>query len=124
MLKRTPYVAKKKPEIVYTQFTRVPVEIRPDGAEKVIAGRTFLFDLRPESVAVFSTEPLDRGTEIALVIEHPRKLFVKGEVMFCTLSPWNPRVITDEAYRYRVFIQFRFESQSEALAVQHFCRSI
>lgn len=114
----------KKKEIPYTQFTRVPVEVKPEGTENILAGRAFLVDLRPDSFSVFCEEALEKGDKLALVLEHPKKLFARGEVVWCTLTPWNPRILTEKRFKYRIYIRLLFDTPEEQIEVRQFCQSV
>ena len=114
----------KKTEIPYTRFTRVPIDVKVLETEEIIPGRAFLFDMRPDSLAVFSAEHLEKGAKIAVVLEYPRKLYVKAEVVWCTLTPWNPKILSEVNFRYRSYLKLMFETTDEAIAVQRFCNSL
>lgn len=110
--------------IAYTRFTRVPVEIKIEETGELFEGRAFLFDLRSTSFSLFSMHAIERGAKISLVLEHPRKIFIRAEVVWCTLAPWNPKILSEKVVPYRVYVNFHFDSPEERAAVQSFCDSI
>ncbi len=125
LLKANPETAQpKKTEIPYSRFTRVPVEVKNEISGLVSPGRAFLFDFRPTSLAFFTTDAVERGSKLSIVLEHPQKVFVRGEVVWCTLTPWNPKIIREENFIYRVYAKFYFESAEEVTAIKNFCQSL
>lgn len=105
-------------------FARVSAEIQLDSTKEVAESRVFLNDLSPTGVGCFVIEPIDKGEKVSLVIEQPKHLFVKGEIMWCTPYTLDTKIISSEQFRYRVGIRFEFESTEEAAAVKAFCEEL
>ena len=78
-------------------------------------------DIGPNGLLLFSTQELYAGQKVAITIEKPRRFYVQGEVMACKRLSMVQSVISEHHYDFRVAIQFRFQSQTEALIVRNYC---
>lgn len=84
----------------------------------------FLGDLSVEGVNLFLSEPVARGGDVFVVIEQPKHLFIRGKVLWSTLSQLNLRVLSAESYRYRARVCFVYASREERQLVQNYFKSI
>lgn len=105
-------------------FHRVSAEIKLEESEEVTASRVFLNDLSPAGVGCFVPMAIDKGQKVSMVIEQPKHLFVKGEVMWCTPYTLNTKVLSPEQFSYRIGIRFSFESDAEREAVATYCNDL
>jgi hypothetical protein len=82
--------------------------------------RVILNDLSPQAVELFSSQPFHPGQDVALMLKAPSILYLRGKILYCQEHDSNGHVISDQAFTYRVGIQFVFEAQTEAQAVQKY----
>ncbi|MBI3555788.1 MAG: PilZ domain-containing protein [Deltaproteobacteria bacterium] len=104
------------------QRTSAQIQIRETG--DVIAGRVFLSDITPDGVGVFLAAPLQKGEEVFLVLEHPKHLFLRAEVVWCNLYRRDTRIISAENFQYRAGIKFQFDTESDQLLVNRYFEEI
>lgn len=103
-------------------FLRVSAEIMIESSKAVADSRVFLNDLSPTGVGVFTNLAIEKGEAVSLVIEQPRHLFVKGQIMWCAPYTLNTKVLTSqEQFRYRIGIKFVFNDDEERNALKKYC---
>ncbi|MEW6058145.1 MAG: PilZ domain-containing protein [Bdellovibrionota bacterium] len=105
-------------------FQRVSAEILVESTKAVLEGRVFLNDLSPNGVGCFVNTSIDKGEKISLVIEQPKHLYLKGEVMWCTPYTTETKILRQEQFQYRIGIKFHFDSPEEAQAVHAYCQEL
>ncbi len=87
----------------------------------IIPARVVLNDMQPTEMALFATEPFEEGSVINLTIEEPRRFFITGRVVSCFSNEANTRILTQQAYHYRIRLRFLFNSMEEVVAVKEYC---
>jgi hypothetical protein len=92
--------------------------------EAPFSARVMLNDFTAESVQIYVTRPMLQGEEFSLTLQHPRRFFVKGKVLWCRESEASGRVITAVKYTHRICLRFVFETPEEASEVQKFADEI
>lgn len=102
-------------------FARVSAEIMITATKQIVDSRVFLNDLSPTGVGCFTNTHVDKGENISLVIEQPRHLFVKGQVLWCTPYTMSTKILSQETFKYRVGIKFIFADEEEKAALRKFC---
>lgn len=105
-------------------FSRVSAEIQIESTKQVLDSRVFLTDLTPSGVGCFVDKALDKGTVVAIVIEQPKHLFVKGEVIWCSPYTLETKIIATEQFRYRVGIKFLFDDAEDQEALKQYCEDL
>jgi hypothetical protein len=115
---------KKKQDSLKVPLVRVPAEIQIDSTKQVIKSRVFLYDLTPEGVGCFINQAIDKGEKITLVVAHPKALYIKGEIVRCTLFRQSIKILSDDEYQFRLGIKFIYDSPEEKEAIQQFCNSL
>lgn len=110
---------------------RVSAEIRcieadsPDGEPAPdAAARILLNDLSSKGVGIFCTHPLIAGQEVAISINLPAKLYLRGVVVHCQEREVKTHIISNPTYGFRIGIEFIFESAAEQAAVSKYCAAI
>lgn len=111
---------KKKPRKEVPRFYRVPVTVRRERGGVVTLGRMMLSDLSVHGVGIFLPEPIAKDERVTIVIEHPHAIYVKGNVVWCTLYNMNSRVLSVESLGYRAYVKFHFDSHEEREALRNF----
>lgn len=86
--------------------------------------RLILNDLGPQSVTLFAMSSLELGHEVALTIEYPRPLHVRGKVTYCALFDVVSRVHNPNRYSYRMQIEFEFLNDGEMIAVREYVEEL
>ncbi len=104
------------------QRTSAQIQIRETG--DVITGRVFLSDLTPDGVGIFLTAPLQKGEEVFLVLEYPKHLFIRAEVVWCNLYRRSTPIISAENFQYRAGIKFQFDTETDQLLVSRYFEEI
>jgi hypothetical protein len=64
------------------------------------------------------------GQEVAITLDKPRRIYVRGRIVWCQEYDANSHVLTQQAYSYRMGVQFVFETHEESTAIQEFCEEI
>ena len=105
-------------------FQRVSAEIRIDSTQEVIEGRVFLNDLSPEGVGCFINVALDKGEQVSLVIEQPKHIYIKGEIIWCSPYARDTKILTQSQFNFRAGIQFKFDDEEEKAAVRKYCEEL
>lgn len=103
---------------------RVSAQLQTQGTGEVISGRVFLNDLNSNEVTLFLAEPILRETDVFVVIEQPKHLFIRGKVVWCTLFQLSMKVLSVESYKYRARVRFNYETAEERTMVEEYFRSL
>ena len=107
---------------------RVSAEIRiaPRLGERaeVFTARLILNDFSPKGVGFFTRSPVGVGSDLALTLEHPKRIYLKAHVVWCQEVESTHAVISDQHHRYRVGVKFLFQSEEEEKAIQEFCDEV
>ncbi|MBI3544153.1 MAG: PilZ domain-containing protein [Deltaproteobacteria bacterium] len=105
-------------------FLRVSAEIMVESTKTIAESRVFLNDMSPTGVGCFTNVAIDKGETVSLVIEQPKHLFVKGEIMWCSPYTLSTKILTQAEFKYRVGIKFCFDSDEEKAALKKFCEDL
>ena len=105
-------------------FHRVSAEILIDSTKEVADSRVFLNDLSPTGVGCFVNVAIEKGEAVSIVIEQPKHLYVKGQVMWCAPYTMSTKVLSAEQFKYRVGIKFSFDSEDEKSALKKYCEEL
>ena len=104
---------------------RVRAEIKPRGSSvnqqlPITDGRVILNDISAQGMGLFSTQPQLVGQEVSITLEEPRRIFLRGRIIWCQEHDTETHVISQNAYSYRVGIKFLFESKEEEELIKQF----
>ncbi len=105
-------------------FQRVTAEIQIQSSKEVIASRVLLSDLNPKGVGLFVHNPIEKGEKIALVIEQPKHLYVRGEVIWCAPYSLDTKVLMQESFPFRIGIKFIYDSPAEKQTMETYCAEL
>jgi Tfp pilus assembly protein PilZ len=83
--------------------------------------RVILNDFNYTGLGLFTENSFLAGQEVALTLEEPVRFFVRGRVVWCQEYETSAHVVCQTTYRYRVGIEFIFDSPEEQAAVQAYC---
>ena len=84
----------------------------------IVSARVILNDFGSTGVGLFAAEPILVGSEVSLTIEHPKRFYCRGRVVWCQEQITEGHVLSKTPYTYRMGIQFVFESAEEEHAVR------
>ena len=115
---------KRRRPRVTIPFKRLPGELQIEHSRQVVRCRVLLTDISPSGVGIFIENAVDIGSRVTLVLEQPKHLFLKGEIMWCSLFNLHPHVITAEHFKYRAGMHFTFDSPTAEREFQEFCATI
>ena len=93
-------------------------------AAVLVDARLLLNDLSPKGMGVFSAQAMDAGQEIAITLQDPSRIYLRGKVIHCQEFDANSHVLSAKSFSYRIGIQFLFETADEQAAVKKFCEQI
>jgi hypothetical protein len=105
-------------------FARVKAEIQLESSHKVAESRVFLTDMSPSGLGCFVNFQIDKGEKVSVVIEQPKHLFVKGEVIWCSPYTLDTKIISSEFFRFRIGVRFTFDTPEEEQALKQFCEDL
>lgn len=105
----------------------VPVTLRYaqlNAEPLLISGFLSLIDFSPEGMHVFLDCQVYCGNEASITLEQPRQFYVKSRVVACVNYLVDTKVLCEAPLRYRVTLQFKFESDAEREEVRAFCEFV
>ena len=114
----------RKVERTKVPFKRVSAKIQADDTQEVAECRIFLNDLKKKGVGCFANVSFDKGLKISMVIEHPRALYLRGEIIWCSPYSSGANIISAEQFKYRVGIKFNFSAPDEEEAIKKFLEEL
>ena len=104
---------------------RVSAELKvltlPSAAPMVTDARVLLNDFSPKGLGLFCGRPLGVGQEVAITLESPRRIYVRGRIVWCQEYDCESHVLSQRSYSYRIGVQFTFETVEEQKAIKAFC---
>jgi len=104
-------------------YAQIKVETQAEPA-KVLDARILLNDITPQGLGLFSMEPILVGQNIAITLDHPSRIYLKGRVVHCQEFAVNSHIMSKDPFLYRVGIHFQFVSKEEEDAVAKFCEGL
>jgi hypothetical protein len=114
----------KRDQIPYQRFQRHNAEVRIKQGDVVCDGRVFLHDLTPDGVGLFVELAFERNQELELVVHGPRKLYLKGKVVWREDSHMTSRVIRARSYPYRIGVKLDFDNKEDREVVRLYCEEL
>ncbi len=107
---------------------RVSAEIRvtPRLGERAetFTARLVLNDFSPKGVGFFTRSPVEVGSNLAITLEHPKRIYIKAHVVWCQEVESTNAVISDQNHRYRVGVKFLFQNEEEEKTIHEFSDEI
>ncbi|MCM2277219.1 MAG: PilZ domain-containing protein [Oligoflexia bacterium] len=114
---------------------RRPLHIKRVGAELKVLGqgprqgavaeaRVILNDISHGGMGVFSSVPIVVGQEIAITLQEPRRVYLRGRVVWCQEYDTESPIISKNPFSYRMGVVFQFRDRQEEQAVKAFCEEI
>lgn len=91
---------------------------------QVTIARVILNDLTPKGMGLFCASPLLVGQEVAITLEEPKRIYLRGRIVWCQEYDADSHVLSQQSYSYRMGIQFIFESPEEQVAIRRFCEQL
>ena len=126
---KKPAAAKKKKAYPF-HLKRAQGQLRNNvsaisgGKALVSEARIMLNDFTEKGVDLFTTIKFPFKEEVSLTMESPARFFQKGEIVRCEMAIPSSKIVSDTAYKYRVTIKFKFDSQEQQKTVQNFIAEI
>ncbi|MBY0471587.1 hypothetical protein K2X30_10510 [bacterium] len=114
----------KKSLHVHRTRAQIKVTEKNGTSTQFLPARVILNDLRPESLRLFTSVPVQQGQLITLTIEHPRNFYVQARVVWCKNMPTGTPILTEMPYLYRLQLEFVFKTHSEKNSVKNYCEEI
>lgn len=106
------HIKKVKAEIRLIQTSEQPTQ--------ATEARVVLNDLNPLGMGIFSSEPLLVGQEIAITLTDPKRVYLRGRIVWCQEFDIDSHVISQNNFHYRAGIKFTFTSKEEEDAVRQY----
>jgi hypothetical protein len=107
---------------------RVRAEVRINATQsapqKIAEARVLLNDVSPTGMGIFSTIPFLVGQEVAITLEDPKRVFLRGRVTWCQEYDVDSHILSANSFSYRMGIKFVFQSKVEEEAVRLFCEEL
>jgi hypothetical protein len=107
---------------------RVTAEIKvlssPASQPTITQARVLLNDLNPKGMGLFSATPLMVGQEVAITLEQPQRIYMRGRIIWCQEYDVDSHIMSSHSFSYRMGIQFIFESAEDEKAVKDFCEQL
>lgn len=113
---------KKKKKNLPKHLTRTHAQLK--SGKDILNTRIVLNDFKPTGVKIYCNERLTKGQTISLTLDHPKRFFSKGVILWCEELQLSSRVITENPFNYRIGIQFTFDSEEEQKTVHDYAIEI
>jgi hypothetical protein len=85
----------------------------PTPNNQILDVRVVLNDISPKQMCLFSSTPLAPGQIAAVTIDEPRRIYVRARILGCQELDCESKVISTQAFGYRLTLAFIFESEEE-----------
>jgi hypothetical protein len=102
---------------------RLPAE-KLGGPTHTILARVMLNDLSVKGVSAFSPEQLSIGQPVQLTIDQPKKVFVRGRVVWSQAVGQEGHIISTTPFSFRIGIEFQFTSPEEEAEMRRFVEEL
>ena len=121
--KKQKALAQSKPKSPRFHVKRVGADIRLVGSDDVVIveGRLLLNDLSPKGFSIFSTELIPNGQEVAITLEEPRGLYLRGRVVSGHDHNATSHILTSTPFQFRLQIRLTFDSPEDEQRMRDFC---
>ncbi|MEK6577674.1 MAG: hypothetical protein AABZ55_00480 [Bdellovibrionota bacterium] len=86
--------------------------------------RIILNDFTPKGLGLFCSSPLMVGQDIAITLEHPKRMYVCGRITWCQEHDPDSHVMSNNPFPYRAGVLFVFNNAEEETAVKAFCKDL
>lgn len=86
-----------------------------------VPARVLLNDLTPAGFCVYAVTGLNPNAEITVEIEHPKHFRLSAKVVWCQYQSSSMRVLTPEAYRYRVGLALIWKDAAHEEEFRKYC---
>lgn len=111
---------------IHFKRARAEVKLSGLGADptKIIEARVLLNDITPKGIGIFSTSPMLPSQEISITVDQPKRLYVRGRIIWCMEHNANSHVLSESKYSYRVGIQFIFDTDEERKVLEAYVQDL
>jgi hypothetical protein len=94
----------------------------PDAASSTsVEVRVILNDFTPKGMGLFSPNKFAAGDEVTVTLDNPKKIQLKGRIIWCQEYEARGKVLTEQTFSYRVGVQFFFASEEEEKSLKAYC---
>lgn len=119
--KKDPKKNKKERFRMNTKRIQAELKLTNDlDKSKINKIRIVLNDLRIEGVHVFAADLILVETEVSITFTYPKQFYLKGKVVSCTNIAADSKIISDSPVKYRIGIQFEYETPEDKVAVEEY----
>jgi hypothetical protein len=87
---------------------------------QIFDARLLLNDLSARGARLFSSIPLNPGTEVAVTLSYPRPISVRAIVTERRAPLREGHIVSDRSYAHRLTVEFDFASEDERAAMTEF----
>lgn len=108
---------------------RVVAELRVLGSglgkpTVVTQARVMLNDISPKGVGLFCSTPLQPGQEVAITLDEPRRIYLRGRIIWCQNQESESHIISEKTFAFRMGIQFTPQSATEEEDIVKYCQEL
>jgi Tfp pilus assembly protein PilZ len=86
--------------------------------------RLLLNDLSVDGIGLFASKSFIVGQKIALVLDHPKSIEIKGKIAWCQEVISESHIMSDAPFPFRLGIEFCFESPEEKKQLEAYCETL
>jgi len=90
----------------------------------VVAARMVLNEFNPSKISIYSSKPIEVGSEIRLTLLQPKTFYCKALVESVQDLTINAKVITNSPFRYRVKLTIVHENELEKKRIEKYWKLI
>ena len=107
------HILRSRAEIRVTDGMTLP--FRP------VLCRVILNEMTAMGVYLYSSDAISPGQRVSLTIQEPRMFYSRGIVLSCQPVFRSGGVISETPLRYRIAVEFQFQTREEREAVTDYC---
>lgn len=104
--------------------THAQVKILMPPASVVTDARLLLNEISPNGLSLFCAAPVNVGVEVAITMEDPTRVYVRGRVVSCLEYESSQHVMSTQTYHYRVGVMFLFDTPAERSEFKRYVDSL
>jgi hypothetical protein len=117
-------VRLQRPMHIRRTAAQIRILAKPTAAAPVTEARLILNDISPNGLSLFCASPLAVGTEVAITLEEPVRVYVRGRIVSCLEYDPGHHIVSAQSFSYRVGILLHFETPTEKAGFKEFVEMI
>jgi len=103
---------------------RATMKILDSDDGQILEGRVVLNDLRPGGMLIYLAEFIEPGSEIAVTLEEPKGLFLKGRAERVEDFNQSSHIMSDNPFSFRVHMEIVYEDEDERSRIAEICEQV